>query len=237
MSEKYWAVVPAAGKGTRMGMAMPKQYLELAGKPVIAHTLERLLAHPQMSGAVVALSPDDPIWPTLNIQTPKPIYSTLGGDERYFSVFNALKQLSASGAHEHDWVLVHDAARPCVRASDVTKLIASVAQDDNGGLLGVPVSDTLKRCDDTGKIFDTVDRKALWRALTPQMFKLHLLRLALQNVIQQNLNVTDDAAAMELLGYHPQMVEGHADNIKITRAEDLKLAILYLEMQGDELCA
>ncbi|MDH4274966.1 MAG: 2-C-methyl-D-erythritol 4-phosphate cytidylyltransferase [Gammaproteobacteria bacterium] len=236
MTAKYWAVVPAAGKGTRLGAALPKQYLTLAGAPIIVHTLNRLLAHPQIVGAVVALSPDDHYWQSLDYMHTKPVLCAQGGEERFVSVLNALLRLASHGAHADDWVLVHDAARPCVRLSDISKLIESVGDNVHGGLLGVPVADTLKRCDMTGIVTATVDRSALWRALTPQMFKLELLAHALQNLMRRGAAVTDDAAAMEREGYRPRMVEGHADNIKITRKEDLQLASLYLDMQGGNTC-
>ena len=236
-STRYWAVVPAAGKGTRMGVAMPKQYLSLNGSPVIVHTLSRLLSHPRISGLALAVAADDDQWSALKFSHEKPLKVVHGGGERYHSVLNALETLPAMGASAQDWVLVHDATRPCIRGSDIDRLIAAVNEDDRGGLLGVPVADTIKRCDAHRSVVATVDRSALWRALTPQMFRLDLLRNALRALDEKGTMVTDDASAMEHAGYHPLMVEGHADNIKITRPEDLKLAALYLEMQAGEACA
>ncbi|MBI3771189.1 MAG: 2-C-methyl-D-erythritol 4-phosphate cytidylyltransferase [Gammaproteobacteria bacterium] len=233
MSEttRYWAVIPAAGIGTRMGAVQPKQYLTLRGKTILEHSITRLVAHPRISGVMVALSPQDELWPTLMLtHISKLIYTTVGGAERADSVLNAITALSKVAA-ENDWVLVHDAARPCLRSSDIDRLIQQLAQHPIGGLLGLPVADTMKRTNAQGEIIATVPREHLWRALTPQMFRLAVLRDALRQAASRGLHITDEAAAMEAAGYMPMMVEGHPDNIKITRPEDLALAQMYLEQQ------
>lgn len=231
LSVNYWAVIPAAGVGTRMGMSTPKQYLPLLGKTVLEHTLGRLSSHPRIAGVVVVIAPGDTYWQSISPRL-APIIAE-GGIERYHSVLNGLHKL-AEIAQPHDWVLVHDAARPCIRHADIDSLIDSVADHPVGGLLGVPVSDTVKRTDNVGNVVDTVDRHGLWRAMTPQMFRLEVLTHALHYAVTQHFPVTDEAAAMELCGFSPRMINGHADNIKITHPQDLALAELYIKQQEDE---
>jgi len=226
----YWAVVPAAGSGTRMSSQVPKQYLALAGKTVIEHTLARLAAHPLIAGIVVALAPSDTRWHELSLHLDKPVLLADGGAERCYSVLNALSELQKH-AQPDDWVLVHDGARPCLRLTDIDKLIAGLRDHPNGGLLAVPVRDTMKRADENSDVFETVDRKGLWHALTPQMFRLGELSDALIRAIDKGWLVTDEASAMESAGYKPHLVEGAADNIKITRPEDLVVAEFYLRRQ------
>ena len=232
----FWAVVPAAGVGRRMGSEIPKQYLTLHGRSIIEHSIERLLAHDRISGAMIALDESDSWWPELVTQTSKPIMTTHGGQERSDSVLNALVALrqhlgSTSTSLENVWVLVHDAARPCVRTDDIDRLIREGSQHDNGGLLALPVRDTMKRASDRGEVIETVDRHNLWHALTPQMFRLELLEQALRHAISENIGITDDASAMELMGYHPALIEAHEDNIKVTRPFDLELAHIYIDGQ------
>lgn len=226
----YWAVIPAAGVGARMGAAIPKQYLPLLGKTVLEHSVGRLISHPRMAGVVVVIAPHDTHWQTLSSQFTTAPLTAEGGAERYHSVLNGLHRL-AEIAQPHDWVLVHDAARPCIRPVDIDKLITALTDHAAGGLLGLPVSDTVKRADREGTVLETVNRTGLWRALTPQMFRLEALTRALRHAVDQHLPVTDEAAAMELAGYSPRMVEGHADNIKITHPQDLALAELYIRQQ------
>lgn len=229
----YWAVVPAAGVGRRMGHATPKQYLPLNGRPVIEHTLKMLLSCPRLDGIYVAVSPDDEWWGETSMAGDSRIVWVDGGAERYHSVLNVLQFLQQSAAPE-DWVLVHDAARPCLRMEDLELLIDSVQDYPDGGLLGVPVRDTMKRTDTQGGVAETVVRDGLWHAYTPQMFRLGALRQALEQAVTEGLLVTDDASAMELAGVTPHMIEGHDDNIKITRPEDLALAEFYLKRQREE---
>ena len=212
-----------------MGSAIPKQYLPLAGQPVIAHTLDTLLRHPRLAGVVVAISASDEWWPEVAASrvADKPLLVVTGGAERGHSVLNGLEALREQ-AHADDWVLVHDAVRPCLSGADLDRLLTELADDPVGGLLAVPVSDTLKQANATGRVAATVDRSQLWRALTPQMFRLGLLRDALRDALARGLHVTDEAAAMEAAGFAPRLIEGRADNLKITRPEDLALADFYL---------
>jgi len=231
--KKFWAVIPAAGAGKRMAADRPKQYLKFQNKTVIEYSLNRLLDHPSITGVVLALDENDSYWQQLNFSHSKPVLNIKGGAERCDSVLNALQGLSSHLENKDQsnvWVLVHDAARPCVREKDLNKLIEMASGDDNGGLLALPVRDTMKR-EQGGRVQATVDRAGLWHALTPQMFKLPLLINALQQAVEKKLHVTDDASAMELAGYKPLLVEGYEDNIKITRPFDLQLAELYMQNQ------
>ncbi|MFZ1640421.1 MAG: 2-C-methyl-D-erythritol 4-phosphate cytidylyltransferase [Candidatus Contendobacter sp.] len=228
-SVRHWALVPAAGVGKRMGSAIPKQYLPLIDRPVIAHALATLLNHPCIDGVVVAISAEDEWWPMVAAEfaVAKPPRVVTGGAERCHSVLNGLEALREWAAPS-DWILVHDAVRPCLTTEDLDRLLAELADDPVGGLLAVPVRDTLKQADTAGRIAATVDRSRLWHALTPQMFRLGMLRDALCMALDHGLLVTDEAAAMEAAGFAPRLVEGRADNLKITRPEDLALAEFYL---------
>jgi len=232
-SIKYWAVVPAAGVGSRMQADVPKQYLLLNDKPVIEHSLSSLANHAAISAVVVSVSATDELWPALNLPPMKaPVWQAEGGAERCHSVLNGLHRLSPVAADD-DWVLVHDAARPCLRSEDIDRLIDELSTHECGGLLGLPVADTMKRSNAQGGVLETVSREQLWRALTPQMFRLGALRQALEQALLDEYLVTDEASAMEHSGFQPQMVEGHGDNIKITRPQDLALAAMYLNQQRD----
>jgi len=227
LQQNYWAVVPAAGVGKRMGAEIPKQYLEISGKPVLQHTLERLLAFPLLQKIVVALSPTDPYWPELPVSSDPRIAVVAGGRERADSVLAGLLGLAGIAA-DGDWVLVHDAARPCLRESDLHTLVKTLAKDAVGGILALPSHDTLKKVE-AGKIVQTLNRSAIWRALTPQMFRYQLLRDALSQALERGIEITDEASAVEACGFTPKVVEGRSDNIKITRPEDLALAAFFLE--------
>lgn len=228
-ADKYWAVVPAAGRGTRMGADIPKQYLKLNGKKVIEHTLERLLSAELFAGIVVAVSEKDSIWPQLPIFKDSRITVASGGAERADSVLSAVNSL-ADSVDSEDWVLVHDAARCCITVTDIRRLIQAVKDDPVGGILALPVHDTLKAVEH-GRVTSTVDRSRIWRALTPQMFRYSKLKTALTRAAEGGDSVTDEAGAMESIGANPKIVEGRPDNIKITRQEDLALANFYLEQQ------
>ena len=226
-----WAIVPAAGCGSRMRSATPKQYLDLSGRPVIEHTLAALFAVPRITGIVVAVADGDVTWPNIaGCFSDRRLEQVSGGAERCHSVLNALEHLSAT-ASGRDWVLVHDAARPCVQPADIDRLIDTCMRNTDGGLLGMPVSDTMKRVDTKGNVTATVDRRDLWHALTPQMFRAGQLLEALRQGIRAGKTLTDEASAMEAAGYAPRMVEGRRDNIKITVASDLQLAGFYLQRQ------
>lgn len=218
------AIVPAAGIGSRMGAECPKQYLSLEGKCILEHTLERLLSHPAIARVIVALAPHDRWFETLAVAADPRVWRVEGGSERAWSVLNGLH------VAQGEWVLVHDAARPCLTHGDLDRLIATAMACD-GAILGSRVRDTMKRTDAAGKILATVDREQLWHALTPQMFPTGPLRRALEEGLALGAAITDEASAMERAGFAVRMVEGRADNIKVTRPEDLSLAELYLQQQ------
>lgn len=229
-----WAILPAAGYGRRMGAALPKQYLELNGKTLLEHTLQRILAYPGVRAVVLVVAADDRSWePVVAGITDRRIEIASGGAERCHSVLNGLMTLHDRAA-ENDWVLVHDAARPCVRHSDLDRLFSAIHDDPAGGLLGVPVRDTMKRTDSGFHVVETVERERLWHALTPQVFRQRLLREALEQALADGIAVTDEAAAVERAGFRPLMVEGRSDNIKVTRPEDLDLAAFFLRRQEVE---
>jgi len=213
-----------------MNADRPKQYLELAGKTVIEHTLLRLLGAEVFDAVAVAISEEDTYWPDLEVSENEKIVTAPGGKERADSVLSALKSIRAV-ASDNDWVLVHDAARPCVTATDIHFLINSLLNDEVGGILALSSHDTLKNVQGIS-IIGTLDRRRIWRALTPQMFRYGLLKSALE-AAEGNPAITDEASALELQGLQPKIVEGRPDNIKITRPEDLALAQFYMEQQND----
>lgn len=230
---RLWGVLPAAGVGRRMGGDTPKQYLPLHGRPVLAHAVARLARHPDLAAIVVAIAADDPYWPGLDLECPVPVETATGGAERVHSVVNALHHLEGR-ADPDDWVLVHDAARPCLPAADLQRLVAAVVGHPAGGLLAQRMSDTVKRAaPGSGEVAETVARDDLWRAQTPQMFRLGPLRRALEAALAAGAVVTDESAAMEAAGFRPLLVEGSPENIKITRPEDLALAAFYLGRDAD----
>jgi 2-C-methyl-D-erythritol 4-phosphate cytidylyltransferase len=218
----FWAVIPAAGVGARMAADRPKQYLQLGGLTILEHSLLCFLDHPRLKGLVISLAVDDPYWPTLPCALDSRIQQVAGGKERADSVLNALLHLHASGADDNDWVLVHDAARPNLARSDLDHLLTELAEDPVGGLLAVPAKDTLKRADASGRVAETVDRSFIWQAYTPQMFRLGALHRALADGLVSNVSITDEASAIEWAGHSPRLIEGRADNIKVTRPEDLE---------------
>jgi len=227
---KYWALVPAAGVGARMGADMPKQYLSLSGQTILEHTLKRLLRLPQLEGIVLVVSPLDDRWSELSITGHPKVEVVSGGQERCDSVLNGLYHLE-SRVDKLDWVLVHDAARPCVDLGDIQELIGDLQEHLVGGILGVPVSDTIKRINEDYGIETTVDRRVLWQAQTPQMFRYGVLKQSLEQALSAKQAITDEASAVEWAGFFPCMVEGRRDNIKITRPEDLPMAELILSQQ------
>lgn len=228
-----YAVVPAAGVGARMGAAKPKQYLSLLGKTVLEHTLGTLLSITALQRIVVVVSPDDDYWRALPILTDPRIVVVEGGAARSQSVLNGIEALSPH-CTEGDWLLVHDVARPCIERRDIMALIERLRQDSVGGILALPVSDTLKQVDQQLRITATVDRSHLWQAQTPQMFRYQLLHQALLRAKAENVVITDEASAIEWAGFSPTVVVSTASNIKITRAGDLALAAFILQSQQQE---
>jgi 2-C-methyl-D-erythritol 4-phosphate cytidylyltransferase len=209
----------------------PKQYVELAGRTLLEWAIAPLLAQEAIERVVVALAAHDPYWSENSLAREPRVSTTIGGAERADSVRAGLSAL-ARDAHADDWVLVHDAARPCLSAHDVAQLIDALANDDVGGLLATPVVDTLKRADDQGFVAETVSRTGLWRALTPQMFRYGVLDRALNAAVERGVTVTDEAQAVELLGLRAKLVEGDADNLKITMPPDLERAARILAARG-----
>jgi 2-C-methyl-D-erythritol 4-phosphate cytidylyltransferase len=229
-SVNCWAVFPAAGVGARMEADCPKQYLPLAGRTVIEHSLDAVLNHEAIRGGVVVIAETDDYWAGLDYQHAKPVLRAVGGAERCHSVLNALYVL-ASMAKVDDWVLVHDAARPCVRHEDISRLIEQCQSHPVGGILATPIKDTIKQSGASRHITRTIDRGSLWHAQTPQMFRLGMLHYALELALSNKAVITDEASALEHIEQPPLLVEGHADNLKITRPEDLALAEFYFSQR------
>ena len=223
----FHAIVPAAGVGRRMGASLPKQYLRIHGKMVIDWSIQSLLQQPDITSVVVALSKDDDYWKTTFSASDPRIHCVEGGEERCYSVLNALTHL-LERCPESDWVLVHDAARPCVAGKDISRLMRQCHSPD-GALLGMPVQDTMKRTDHQGWVLETVDRNLLWHAQTPQAFPLGILYKALDEALKAGIGITDESSAMEWAGYRPCVVEASSNNIKITRQSDLELAAFFLQ--------
>ena len=228
---RYFALIPAAGVGARMGASSPKQYLKIGGKPMLRHTLDAFQSSDLIAHTFVVVSPDDPF---IDAVAPHHGVTVLrcGGASRMESVKNGLAVL-ANTLGRQDWVLVHDAARPGLTAELIEKLITATADHEVGGLLALPVVDTVKRCID-GEASGTVPRNGLWLAQTPQMFRFQLLRDALQAASDPN-TITDDASAVEALGLSPKLVEGHPRNLKVTLPEDIRIAEMYLAVSQPEL--
>jgi 2-C-methyl-D-erythritol 4-phosphate cytidylyltransferase len=222
---RYWLVMPAAGVGRRFGADRPKQYAPLCGRTVIEWALAPFLGDARCAGIVVALGEDDPYWPSI---APATVRVASGGEERSHSVRNGLAALTGRAGRE-DWVLVHDAARPCLSRQDLDRLLAELAGHPVGGLLATPAADTLKRADASRQVQQTVDRAGLWRALTPQMFRYGRLCDALDRAHAASRIPTDEAQAIEWVGDAPRLVEGAAANLKITSVADLAIAAALLK--------
>ena len=227
LKNQCWGVIPAAGLGLRMGSDTPKQYLVVAGKTLLQHTLEKLLGWDFLQQIVVALHADDSKFADLPVANHPRLQRVVGGDQRSDSVLAALEAL-AGRAQADDWVLVHDAARPCINAADIARLCAVLADDPVGGLLAMPVSETVKRGDTQQRVIGSLDRSQLWLAQTPQMFRYGLLLDTLRESAERGISVTDEASAIEQAGLQPRLVVGNAANIKITRPEDIQFAELWL---------
>jgi 2-C-methyl-D-erythritol 4-phosphate cytidylyltransferase len=228
---KIAVVIPAAGIGQRMQADRPKQYLQLAGKTILEHTVGRLLQLPQLGSIWLALSADDPYFETTSLAQQSQVQRVEGGAERANSVLNALQAIDAE---QFPWVLVHDAARPLVQLADIENLLQQCFLQRSGGILATPVRDTMKRgngASPLSAVDHTVPRQQLWHALTPQLFPTALLRDCLSQALAAGVAITDEASALEWAGHPVLLVPGRADNIKITQPEDLALARFYLEQQ------
>jgi 2-C-methyl-D-erythritol 4-phosphate cytidylyltransferase len=222
---KLWLLLPAAGTGSRMQSHQPKQYLPLAGKTLLEITLSKFLTRTDLNGILVVTSPNDDQFAALSL----PVMRCDGGDTRAQSVLAGLDYLEGQGARPEDFVLVHDAARPCVTQERLNLLIQTVLAQSRGGLLACPVSDTLKQASAENTSTNTLDRSQIWQAHTPQMFRLGELKTALEQAKRLGQTVTDEASAMELMGIHPLLIADRRDNIKVTLPEDLALAEFILQ--------
>jgi 2-C-methyl-D-erythritol 4-phosphate cytidylyltransferase len=231
---RYFLVIPAAGSGRRFAASVPKQYAALDSSTVIEHALAPFESDPDCTGIVAVVAGDDPHWPPIAARRTRIIEAAPGGAERVHSVRAGLAALSKH-AREEDWVMVHDAARPCFRTADLALLKKELAAHEVGGLLAIPLADTLKRAAnaaDPPAVESTVDRSALWRAVTPQVFRFGHLSRALDAALAAGKIPTDEAQAIEWLGFRPRLVAGRPDNIKVTTADDLKLAAAILAQRA-----
>ncbi len=229
LNDKYYLIIPASGKGSRMDSFLPKQYLKLDnGSTILDQSLGVLLSIKQISGCIIAISKDDEHFALSPFtKHDKILTTTYGGIERFNSVLNALNELNQF-SNENDWILVHDAVRPCIKKSDIDKLIKEVDEHPIGGILATPFVDTVKTTQGN-HIVKTVDRNNLYQAQTPQMFRFGVLKRALKEAINKGIHITDEAEAIERLGYSIKIVSGSKSNIKITHADDLQLANYYLK--------
>jgi 2-C-methyl-D-erythritol 4-phosphate cytidylyltransferase len=221
-SARYYCVVVAAGRGQRLGDDCPKQYLPIAGRTILEWSLGPFLEMPIIERVVVVISKDDHRFSSLPISNHPKLNCVMGGAERYHSVLSGLRDL-AQTAEPSDWVLVHDAARPKIGKEDLNRLISTVANHPVGGLLGAPVSDSLKVIGQNQQIIEDAPREKLWRAFTPQMFRLGLLQTALEEALDSNLCITDEASAISRMGLEAIMIEGRSDNFKITSLSDYQM--------------
>lgn len=226
-----WAIVPAAGTGARSGLDIPKQYQLLLGKPMLHHVLDVLSSHPDVDGICLAIAAEDTRWVGIHKWHSKTLRTCVGGFERSESVLLAITSLQ-DVLGKDDFVLVHDAARPCLRFEDLNNLIEQASQHPVGALLAGKMKDTVKRADQESLVEGTLDRSLLWRAFTPQMFSAISLQRALQHAKQEGVQITDESSAMERLGLSPLLVEGSDDNIKVTLASDFALAEAILSARN-----
>ncbi len=235
-SPKFWAVIPAAGIGSRFGSETPKQYLTLLDKTILEHAIKKFLACEWIEKVIVALRQDDPFWPSLSVASHNRVLTVLGGGERADSVLcglNALKNI----AGPDDWVLVHDAARPCVTKAQLSAMKAALEADAVGGIMAQPASDTIKvasadkNAHSVAAIESTIDRNRVWLAQTPQMFRVSTLHSALTDALKNGQAVTDEASAIELANLTVKLFPGSRNNIKVTLPEDLALAEAILRLE------
>ncbi len=232
-NQQFIVVVPAAGVGKRMQASCPKQYLTLNEQTILSHTINRLLSHKNIAKVILAISDDDDYFMQTALLDNPNIIKVSGGEERVDSVLSGLQAIN-----ELDWVLVHDAARPCITHEDIDKLISQCLENNTGGILAAPVVDTMKlainKNDQVEQVDKTIDRSHLWHAFTPQMFKAKELKEAIIQAKEKGLVITDEASAIESVGLPCLLISGRRDNIKITRPEDLVLASFYLNQQKIE---
>ncbi len=227
------ALIPAAGRGTRYGGAVLKQYLPVSGKAVLAHAIRAFQFHPLISGITVILAEDDQWFESAVGQLSAAVDTVIGGATRAQSVRNGL-QFVADNYPETDWVLIHDAARPCLSPGSLDRLLEQGLQSADGAILAMPVGDTLKRAGEAGEITATVDRSGLWAAQTPQLFPLAALSDAIDAAQREGCELTDEASAMEFVGAKPKLVMGSAANIKVTHPSDLAIAEAWLNWARPE---
>ena len=232
VSERIWFVIPAAGASSRFGGSVPKPYLRIAGRSLLEHALKALLRCPGLAGGGVVTSDGDRRWARLPASVRRRVMTTTGGATRAHSVQRGLEALVA--AHPTDWVLVHDAARPCLPPGDLAALVTACRRDDVGGLLALPISETVKLADGDGRSARSIPRDGLWRAQTPQMFRHGPLLRALSRALEEGIEATDEASAIERLGLRPRLVEGSPLNIKVTRPADLALASAALRIAREK---
>jgi 2-C-methyl-D-erythritol 4-phosphate cytidylyltransferase len=228
--QKFHVIIPAAGVGNRMANVLPKQYLQLAGKPIISHVIQVFFNNPRIAGIYLALSPEDEFWRTLTLNPESKLHlNYTGGATRSETVLNTLQVIDAD---DQDWVLVHDAARPGLSAGLLDYLLDTLENDEVGGLLAMPVADTLKKSDELNRVEKTISRQSLWQAQTPQMFRYATLKKALSNF---EGTPTDEAEAIEAIGLQPKLVQGELRNLKITYPQDLALLEALFEKQKDNI--
>jgi 2-C-methyl-D-erythritol 4-phosphate cytidylyltransferase len=222
-----WVIIPAAGIGSRMQSTKPKQYLKLADKTVLEHSVACFDSLDEVKQIVVCLNPSDQYWDSISAGVSAKVVATEGGASRAESVMNGLSKLEGLVA-EGDWVMVHDAARPCLSAKALERLIEQVSDSKVGGILATPIRDTLKQSNTDGTISQTLDRSVVWSAQTPQMFRFDILFKALQTGLAEGRAITDEASAIEMMGLSVRLVEGEARNLKITTPDDLLLAEFWM---------
>lgn len=228
--KQFVVIVPAAGVGKRMLASCPKQYLKINNQSILTHTTNRLLSHPKIAKIIIVLSDEDDYFEQTELANNTNIIRISGGKERVDSVLNGLHAIDLE---KYPWVLVHDAARPCVTHNDIDKLIEQCIENDLGGLLAAQVVDTIKQnSQGSDTVGSTIDRSNLWHAFTPQMYKTVELKQAIKQAIKQGLDITDESSAIELAGLPSLLILGRRDNIKITRPEDIALATFYLNQQA-----
>jgi 2-C-methyl-D-erythritol 4-phosphate cytidylyltransferase len=240
LDTSLWAIIPAAGSGQRMGASLPKQYMRLAGQPMLQRTLANVLCMHDVAGVIVVLTDKDTNWSSIPASTDSRVHTCVGGQTRAQSVVSGLQYLSTI-ADSNTWVIVHDAARPLLSGTDVQRLLKAVYNSGSvGGILATPVSDTLKKSDEYNAIEKSVRRQDLWQAQTPQLFRSGDLLAALKTALAgdagergQEQSITDEASAMEMLGHSPLLVEALEPNFKVTRPADLLLAEALLEKSGE----